>query len=127
MIDGRQVRPPLPVGHRVHRLLGSSNGQVLALARDNGNPVFLRIGLQDGGVENLGFNSSVFAAFQRAPQKPVSVIDTGWELVLVDAEGQTLHQLRVARDDMTWGMDDLLPVWRPNHFEIAFLGKVGVD
>ena len=116
--------------YKVHQILASdSTGQsLLALSLGVGanRPVILNIDLQTRTVTPVGFHDVLYQSALRSPSGKTSVIafednsgQTGWDLVLVDGEGKLLEDLQ------TRPQDDLLPAWRPDGGEIAFLAEVG--
>lgn len=122
---GRNVQLPF----RIHQLLKSDREgrSILALTLGAGDnqPAFLTIDLAKGEVEYLGFHNALYQAALRSPRGEHAVISfednsgrSGWELALVGDKGEW------KKDLSSRTQDDLLPSWRPDGREIAFLAEV---
>jgi hypothetical protein len=119
----------LPLPFRIHQLVASSaNGQsILALTLGVGDnqPGFVQIDLAERMVLNLGYGNSLYQAAMHSPKGDTSVVSlednsgqTGWDLVLVDGKGNWVKDLQVRPED------DILPAWRPDGAEIAYLAEI---
>ncbi|HEX3525997.1 MAG TPA: hypothetical protein VH988_02930, partial [Thermoanaerobaculia bacterium] len=114
---------------KIHQLIASDaeGRRILALTLGIGadHPSFLEIDLAKHEIRNLGFDNALFQTAFRSPVGDDSVIsyedgsgEYGWDLVLVDRRGVWKWDLQRRRKK-----DDLLPSWRPDGSEIAFLAE----
>lgn len=121
----------LTLPYRIHQILASDAGghRLLALTlgvRSNRPQLLvLRLG-EKPSVEVVGYHHALYQAALRAPGGDVSAIAFednsgrwGWDVVLVDRSGEWVRDL-VRRKKK----DDLMPVWRPDGKEIAYLAEV---
>ena len=113
----------------IHQLVGAdaAGTQVLALTlgTDDNRPTFLRVDLATGEIEDIGYHNGLYHAALRSPAGGPSVISvednagqSGWFLFLADGQGKWL------RDLVKRSQADLLPTWRPDGGEIAYLAQV---
>ncbi|MEE8585221.1 MAG: hypothetical protein V3T83_10265 [Acidobacteriota bacterium] len=125
--DGFQKGVALP--YKVHQLVGSdaSGRYVLALTLGFGEvrPAFLKVDLKEESYEYVGYHNALYHAAFRSPSGGVSVVafednsgQNGWELVLVDAHGSYSRGVRTREEH------DLLPSWKPDGKELAYLAQV---
>ncbi len=128
----------LSLPYRIHQLLASADGgrRILALTlgiRSN-RPLFLLVDLGDAetppSVKVEGYHHVLYHAAMRAPTggraaglSAIAFEDNsgrwGWDLVLVGRDGQWVRDL-VRRKRK----DDLMPAWRPDGKELAFLAEL---
>lgn len=116
--------------YRVHQLVGADEAgtRVLALTlgAESNRPGFLAIDLEQRSVEHSGYHHGLYHAAQRSPAGLDSAIalednagQYGWDIVLVDRKGKWTRDLQVRRT-----VHDLLPAWRCDGAELAFLAEV---
>jgi hypothetical protein len=117
--------------YKIHQLVAADaeGHRVLALTLGvvDTNPAFLDIDLATGEVRYLGYDHSLYHAVMRSPVGTDAVIamednsdQYGWDLVLVDEDGKWKADLQ-----NRLALHELLPTWRPDGREIAFLAEVG--
>ena len=120
----------LPLPYKIHQLIaGDARGlSVLALTlgvADN-RPSFLVVDLERRTVTDIGFHNDLYQSAMRRPGGELSAVafenaygGYGWQLALANRGGEMVRDLQ-KRD----GLHDLLPAWRPEHTELAFLAQV---
>ncbi|HEX4965270.1 MAG TPA: hypothetical protein VF173_30960 [Thermoanaerobaculia bacterium] len=96
----------------------------LTLGVEENHPAFLRINLEARSIENLGFHPALYQAIFSSPRGDSAIVaiednsgQTGWDLFLVGAAGRLRDKVQARPQD------DLLPAWRPDGGEVAFLAE----
>ncbi|HEY2289259.1 MAG TPA: hypothetical protein VGM86_01035 [Thermoanaerobaculia bacterium] len=128
--DGRvDTADDIELPYKIHQILASDKtGRsllLLSLGVGANRPVLLSIDLPTRTVTSLGFHNGLYNSALRSPRNETSVVafednsgQSGWDLALVDSHGKFLQDLQTRPED------DLLPAWRPDGAEIAFLAEV---
>ncbi len=127
--DGR-LDPGVALPYKVHQLLAadaaSSSVLVLTLGVAASKPALLVADFAAGEARYLGYHRSLYHAALRSPAGRDAVIarednsgQYGWDLVMVDDKGRFKRFLVNRR-----GGHQLLPAWRPDGGEVAFLAEV---
>jgi hypothetical protein len=127
--DKGKVDAGIELPYRIHQLVAhdAAGNSLLALTLGAGNsrPAFLQIDLRARTVQYLGYDRCLYQAAMRSPHGDDSAIameeisgKNGWDLVLVDGRGHWKRDLQARPED------DLLPAWRPDGGEIAFLAEI---
>ncbi len=117
------------LAYPIHRLVGTDRTGTSLLALTLGEhglrPAFLLIDLESGEVQNEGFHPGLYHAAMRSPAANLAAIaiednsgQTGWDLLLMDKNGKRLRDLQVRPEH------DMLPTWRPDGQELAYLAQV---
>ncbi|MCG8460696.1 MAG: hypothetical protein MI919_30810, partial [Holophagales bacterium] len=128
--DGSLEPVEIPLPFRIYRILAVSEkgDELLALTAGvrSKRPLLLRVHLDDGTVDAVGFHQKLYGAALRSPDGKMSAISMldasgrwGWELLLVDRAGDWVADLAHRKK-----LHDLMPAWRPNRWELAFLAEV---
>ncbi len=130
--DGSLEPREVPLPYHIQQLLKADDDgrQILALTLGfrSSRPLFLHIDLRgaEPSVEAVGYDHSLYLAALRAPGGQVSVIAIddvsgrfGWDLSLI-RPGDEIPQHLVHRK----GRHDLMPAWRPDGKELAYLAEV---
>jgi hypothetical protein len=124
---GRKVRK-YPMDRSLHQIFGvdRKNRAIIAYSVWKRSPTVVRVSLENGDVVNLGDDARLLHALLYSDRNQVGVQaiennaseEYGWEMILVDDRGNTAGELLVEKGH------DLMPVWRPDEAEIAYLGQV---
>ena len=128
--DGALESEVIPLPYRIHQILAASDSEdrllALSLGLRSNRPTFLRIHWPSRSVAIVGYHHGLYHAALRVPNGGVSAISFedasgrwGWELMLVDEKGEWVEDL-VHRKHF----HDLMPTWRPNGGEMAYLAEV---
>ena len=118
-----------PMYRTIHQILAfdPKTMTLIAYSRWKRTPTLLHIDLRKRAqLTDLGFHPATYYAAMHSPRDPVAIFsledngnDDGWELVLVDHNGQLANELAVGPGH------DLLPTWHPNGTELAYIGQSG--
>ncbi len=126
--DGQLTKGP-ELAYPIHRLVGvdqaSKSLLALTLGEHGVRPAFLLIDLANGEVQYEGFHPALYHAAMRSPAANLAAIaiednsgQTGWDLLLMNEHGTRIRDLQARPEH------DLLPTWRPDGQEIAYLAEV---
>ena len=125
MIWSRRRLREIPVDRPIRNLYPSDKRKkaVVARAPDVSGFTFLHIELDTGKVTNLGFSGALLHALHRAPGRSgVAAVDYedvandgGWEVALVNAQGEGVREISVGPGDAH------SPSWSPDGRRLAFL------
>lgn len=98
---------------------------MIASTADAGGSAFVQVDVNTGRVTDLGAWESLLYVLQRSPARDVVALDyedvtsdNGWDLALVDGQGQGIARISMGDGD-AW-----LPAWSPDGKQLAFLEEV---
>lgn len=125
-VEGRKLVKRAPLRRTVHALLAAQGDRVVFYSRWQGVPEFCIVHLTTGNEMKLGRDGALLYSLFQAPagtKRPTvwaetdRANDTGWDLwILQDADHKARPLLRRVEHD-------LLPVWRPDGAQLAYLGE----
>lgn len=129
VIEGKKLVSKIPLPVKIHQMIAADSDRIsilaITLGLQDSRPHFLKINLDTGYIENLGYHDSLYHAALGSPSHPVSVISyedrsssRGWEIVLVDDNGQLVFWLKTRKQH------DLAPTWRQDGNLLAYLAQI---
>ncbi|HEX2573902.1 MAG TPA: hypothetical protein VH877_30415 [Polyangia bacterium] len=119
----------IPLPYPVHQLLAvdARRGGILGYSRVEGLARLWWADLRAGSVTELGFDERLYRAALRAADGRTALAfedaagKSGWELVLVDDEGELVREVAVGPGDA------LLPAWRGDGRGLAFVATAPAE
>lgn len=124
---GKKVRK-VPIDRSLHQILGVNRKRrvLLAYSLFRRAPKLVYVCMRTGRIIDLGSDHRLLHAVMHSPSDEFAALALennasardGWELILVDNEGKLKHRPAVGTGH------DLMPTWRPDGAELAFLGQV---
>lgn len=129
LVQGTAEAKRWPLSRTVHQLLAvdGKRHKVLACSRATGEAEVFTIDWQTGTEVSL-VDNALLAEAQRAASDgaialayPDAANHDGWDLVLLDRQGQLLHGVALGPGH------DLMPAWSPSGAELVYLSQVPAE
>lgn len=118
----------VPIDRSLHQILGVNRKRQVLLAYSlyQHAPKLVYVCMRTGQSIDLGSDHRLLHAVMHSPRDAFAALAIennasardGWELILVDDKGELKYRLAVGAGS------DLMPAWRPDGSELAFLGQV---